>query len=96
MSPETLHNIKLLAPEAFLTLVLCFLFVMDGLFPKIRTNKFSMLTTVVGCICAILLTCKVGKHQGVYFGGMFVTNVKTPDMGLEKRTQGALGVNWGA
>lgn len=27
----------------------------------------------------------------VHFGGMFGTNVKSPDMGLEKRTRGALG-----
>jgi hypothetical protein len=32
----------------------------------------------------------------VQFGGRFGTNVKSPDMGLEKRTRGALGVNWGA
>jgi hypothetical protein len=29
----------------------------------------------------------------VHFGGRFGTNVKSPDMGLEKRTQGALGAN---
>ena len=74
MTPETLHNIKLLAPEACLTLFLCFLFVVDGLFPKVRTNKFSMVTTVVGCVAAILLTCKVGKNQEAYFGGMLVND----------------------
>ena len=30
---------------------------------------------------------------GVHFGGRFGTNVKSPDMGLEKCTQGALGGN---
>ncbi len=32
----------------------------------------------------------------VHFGGRFGTNVKSPDMGLEKRTQGDLGANWSA
>ena len=31
----------------------------------------------------------------VNFGGRFGTNVKSPDMGLEKRTRGALGGNCG-
>lgn len=74
MSGETLHNIKLLAPEVCLTLVLCFLFIVDGLFPKTRTNKFSMITTVVGCLAAILLTCKVGSTSEAYFGGMVVND----------------------
>ena len=30
----------------------------------------------------------------VHFGGRFGTNVKSPDMGLEKRTRGALGANY--
>ena len=31
----------------------------------------------------------------VHFGERFGTNVKSPDMGLEKRTRGALGANLG-
>ncbi len=74
MTAETLHNIKLLAPEVCLTFFLCFLFVVDGLFPKTRTNKFSMITTVVACIAGILLTCKVGKTPEAYFGGLVVND----------------------
>jgi NADH-quinone oxidoreductase subunit N len=74
VSAETLHNIKLLAPEVFLTLVLCFLFVVDGLLPKVRSNRFSMITTVVGCVVAILLTCKVGKSNEAFFSGMVVND----------------------
>ncbi len=32
----------------------------------------------------------------VHFGVSFGRDVKSPDMGLEKRTWGALGANWGA
>ena len=40
--------------------------------------------------------CKIGTvniWHVVHFGVSFGTNVKSPDMGLEKRTQGALGAN---
>lgn len=74
MTAETLHNIKLLAPEVCLTLFLCLLFVVDGFLPKLRNNKFSMVTTVVACLAAVLLTCKVGKTSEAYFGGMVVND----------------------
>jgi len=74
VSGETLHNIKLLAPEVCLTLFLCLLFVVDGILPKMRTNRFSMITTVVGCLAALVLTCKVGQTPEAYFGGMVVND----------------------
>ena len=69
---ETLHNVMLLAPEVCITLFLCLLFIVDGLFPALRSNRFPMILTVVACIASMILTAKVGKTPTAYFGGMVV------------------------
>ena len=71
---ETLHNVMLLAPEVCITLFLCLLFIVDGLFPALRSNRFPMILTVVACIASMILTAKVGKTPTAYFGGMVVND----------------------
>lgn len=71
---ETLHNVMLLAPEVCITLFLCLLFIVDGLFPSLRSNRFPMILTVVACIASMILTAKVGKTPAAFFGGMVVND----------------------
>lgn len=71
---------------------------------KIVRNQFLFLRTLVVWCAQNMKKSAESIHKVrtvnicylVHFGGRYCTNVKSPDMGLEKRTRGALRANWGA